>query len=119
MSIGMMLSGGGGGGRGITKVADAAALAALTAIEGDFAVRLDTDDLYYYNGSAWNIYVQDTDHGSLMTVISDLALHLADTADAHDASAISFSPVSSIASTDVQSAIQEVADEADTGLSNH
>jgi hypothetical protein len=34
--------------------------------------------------------------------------HLADTADAHDASAISFSPAGSVAATDVQAAIVEV-----------
>lgn len=49
------------------------------------------------------------------TVASDLAAHLADATDAHDASAISFVPNGSIASTDVQSAIQEVRDEAAAG----
>ena len=38
--------------------------------------------------------------------------HVNDTADAHDASAISFSPTGSIAATDVQAAIAEVASEA-------
>jgi hypothetical protein len=38
--------------------------------------------------------------------------HIADTADAHDASAISFTPVGTIAATDVQAAIAEVASEA-------
>lgn len=46
------------------------------------------------------------------TVSDDLAAHLADTTDAHDASAISFSPTGTIASTDVQAAIAEVASEA-------
>lgn len=39
---------------------------------------------------------------------ADLAAHLADTDDAHDASAISFSPAGDIASTDVQAAIEEL-----------
>lgn len=38
--------------------------------------------------------------------------HIADTSDAHDASAISFTPAGSIAATDVQAAIEEVASEA-------
>lgn len=38
-----------------------------------------------------------------------VAAHLADTSDAHDASAISFSPASGIAATDVQAAIVEDA----------
>lgn len=53
--------------------------------------------------------------GSVTTVANDLAAHLADTTDAHDASAISFSPTGTIAATDVQSAIAEVAAEASAG----
>lgn len=48
-----------------------------------------------------------------------LANHLADTVDAHDASTVSFSPTGSIAATDVQAALAEVATEyaaADTAL---
>lgn len=45
----------------------------------------------------------------------DLASHLVDTSDAHDASAISFSPASGIAATDVQAAIVEDA----TDLADH
>lgn len=52
-----------------------------------------------------------TDLGS-----TGLAAHLADTVDAHDASAISFSPNGSIAATNVQAAIQEVRDEATSGI---
>jgi hypothetical protein len=43
---------------------------------------------------------------------SGIAAHLADTSDAHDASAISFAPTGTIAATDVQAAIAEVASEA-------
>jgi len=46
---------------------------------------------------------------------ADLAAHLADTSDAHDASAISFSPTGTIAATDVQAAIAEAASEAAAG----
>lgn len=42
---------------------------------------------------------------------ADLALHLADTVDAHDASAISFIPVGSIAAAEVQAAITELENE--------
>lgn len=55
--------------------------------------------------------------GSVTTVANDLAAHLADTTDAHDASAISFSPTGTIAATDVQAAIAEVAAEAGSGSS--
>ena len=41
-----------------------------------------------------------------------LAAHIDDTTDAHDASAISFSPVGTIAATDAQAAIAEVATDA-------
>ena len=46
-----------------------------------------------------------------------LADHIADAADAHDASAISFTPAGTIAATDVQAAIEEVASEAGGGSS--
>lgn len=53
--------------------------------------------------------------GSVSTVAGDLAAHLADAADAHDASAISFSATGTIAATDVQAAIAEVSVEAKAG----
>lgn len=43
---------------------------------------------------------------------TELTNHLGDAADAHDASAISFTPAGTIAATDVQAAIEEVASEA-------
>jgi hypothetical protein len=43
--------------------------------------------------------------------VTALAAHLADTVDAHDASAISFSPTGLIAATDVQTALAEVSSE--------
>lgn len=42
------------------------------------------------------------------TAITDIATHLSDTSDAHDASAISFVPAGTIASTTVQEAIEEL-----------
>lgn len=44
--------------------------------------------------------------------LASVATHLADTEDAHDASAISFAPAGTIAATNVQDAIEEVASEA-------
>ena len=49
----------------------------------------------------------------------DFADHLTDAIDAHDASSISFTPAGSIASTDVQAAIAEVATDAAADLSAH
>lgn len=49
------------------------------------------------------------------TLGGDVSAHTGDTADAHDASAISFTPAGSIAATDVQAAIEEVASEAGVG----
>jgi hypothetical protein len=53
------------------------------------------------------------------TIASALAAHLADTSDAHDASAISFAPAGNVAATDVQTAIAEVATDAAADLTAH
>lgn len=45
---------------------------------------------------------------SVTTVSSDLAAHIADTSDAHDASAISVAPSGSLAATDVQAGLVEI-----------
>lgn len=44
----------------------------------------------------------------LATAVAGLAAHIADTSDAHDASAISFAPAGNVAATDVQAAIAEL-----------
>lgn len=55
----------------------------------------------------------DIDHTGLTGVgVGDATAHIADTTDAHDASAISFAPAGTIAATNVQDAIEEVASEA-------
>lgn len=59
-----------------------------------------------------------TDTSALETTTGSQAkvdTHVNDTSDAHDASAISFSPTGTIAATDVQAAIAEVASEASGG----
>jgi hypothetical protein len=50
---------------------------------------------------------------------SDLSAHLSDATDAHDASAISFVPAGTIAATEAQAAIEEVATDAASALSTH
>lgn len=50
---------------------------------------------------------------------SDFSAHLADGTDAHDASAISFTPAGSIVATDVQTAVSEVSTDAASSLSTH
>lgn len=64
-----------------------------------------------------------TDTGATLTISADpgqgVAAHLADTSDAHDASAISFAPSGAIAGTDVQTAVAEVASDAAAALAAH
>jgi hypothetical protein len=57
----------------------------------------------------------DDDHPQYATA-ADLTAHIGDAIDAHDASAISFTPTGTIAATDVQAAIAEVAAEAGSGV---
>jgi hypothetical protein len=109
----------GGAGGGIRKVADAAARTALSPSAGDFAIQIDTNDLWYWNGAAWEVYVEDVDNNDIDTLIAGLANHLSDTVDAHVATAIGFTPAGTIAGTTVQAAVEEVASEAATNLSNH
>ena len=73
----------------------------------------DNGKTYVYN-SGTDAYVL-TD----MATQAELDAHTADTADAHDASAISFVATGTIAGTDVQTAVAEVATDAATALSTH
>lgn len=65
----------------------------------------------YYTGSTVEAALQEAavDTAAVQT---DLTAHTSDASDAHDASAISFAPTGTIAATDVQAAIAEVASEA-------
>ncbi len=100
---------GNGTGSGIQKVSDAAGLALLPGADGDFAVQVDTNDLYQHDGATWVLFAEDTNAADLNTVISDLSNHIGDVADAHDASAISFvNTTSGLVATEVQAAIDEV-----------
>lgn len=94
-------------------VANFAALPVTGAV-GEIRLTLDTNDLYTWNGSAWVSFI-DT---------SAIADHIADTADAHDASAISSVAAGNLAATDVQAALNELQSDIDTralssDLSNH
>lgn len=80
----------------------------------------ETDvDGYLPGYVATGTYSLSVDGGTAFTVeavtTADLAAHLADTVDAHDATAISFAPAGTIAATTVQAAIEEVAAEAGGG----
>jgi hypothetical protein len=61
----------------------------------------------------------DDGAGTLTIDAGDLAAHLADAVAAHAASAVSFTPAGTIAATDVQTAIAEVATDAATDLAAH
>ena len=67
----------------------------------------DHDLIYRSDGATWATWATLTP-----TATADLSAHLADAADSHDASAVSFVPTGTIAATDVQAAIAEVAAEA-------
>lgn len=71
---------------------------------------LDDHSGRHENGGADEISIAGLDGTPV-----ELTNHLGDATDAHDASAISFVPNGSIAATDVQTAIQEVRDEAGGG----
>jgi hypothetical protein len=58
-------------------------------------------------------------HGDRSYTDSQLSAHTGDTVDAHDASAISYAPTGTIAATDTQTAIAEVATDAAAALSAH
>ncbi len=148
----------------VNVVGSQVAQLALTAQEGDIAIRTDLDVSYAHNGGTagtmadWSELLTPTDAiltvfgrtgavsaqagdydatqvdftpaagitsdtvdealleldfkkattGSVSTVASDLAAHLADTTDAHEASAITNTPSGSIAATTVQAAINEL-----------
>ena len=72
------------------------------------------------NGKTY-VYNSGTDAHVLtdMATQAEIDAHTADTTDAHDASAISFVATGTIAGTDVQTAVAEVATDAATALSNH
>lgn len=96
---------------------------------GDARYALDTDfdalavdvDTIETNLNDLGVFVAGLD-GDIGDLDADLTAHINDTTDAHDASAISVTPVGTIAAIDVQSAINELQDDASTtsaALSDH
>jgi hypothetical protein len=88
----------------LTPGTHAALPATATTPVGTLYPCTDHGKVYRNNGAAWQDWAQLGDPGTAAA----LADHLADTADAHDASAISFAPAGTIAATNVQAAIEEV-----------
>ena len=101
-----------GGGGGASDAADVTFTPAGTISSTDVQAALEELD---------NDVVGAQDDAS--TAISGLAAHLADTSDAHDASAVSFVPGSGIAATTVQEAVEEAKNDAtayaDSAISTH
>lgn len=67
------------------------------------------------------VYNETNDDYDLLDLATaaELTAHTGDTSDAHDASAVSFSPTGTIAGTDVQTAVAEVATDAAAALTAH
>lgn len=112
------------------KFATAAELSKLAGIAAGAEVNVQSDwdavsgDALILNkptlGTAAAADADDFDAaGSAATVAGNLTAHLNDTSDAHDASAISFAATGTIAGTDVQTAVAEVATDAASALSAH
>lgn len=112
MGIEILGGSGGGSGGGIQKVADTEARTALSPTDGTYVIQLDTHELWLWNGASWVLVLDDGDHAAFSG-------HIAAASAAHAASAISFTPAGTIAATNVQAAIAEVASEAATDLGNH
>ena len=70
-------------------------------------------------GSGLDADLLDGQSSAFYATASSVSDHLADTSDAHDASAISFVAGGTIAATDVQAAVAEVATDAASALSTH
>jgi hypothetical protein len=58
------------------------------------------------------------DGAALDALTTDIADHLADTEDAHDASAVSVVPTGNLSANDVQEALEELQTDADTNATN-
>ena len=91
---------------------DTEKLAASSYTAADVLSKLLTVD---GSGSGLDADLLDGNSSAHYATASSVSDHLADATDAHDASAVSFSPAGSIAATDVQAAIVEVAAEASSG----
>lgn len=117
-----------------TKLASAQAI--KTYVSEQVATKDEASEISYNNTTsgmtATNVQTAvdevegrlDTAESTLSTVSTGLADHLADTTDAHDASAISNVPTGNLTSTNVQSALNELQVDVDSkasasDLTNH
>lgn len=73
----------------------------ITAAKEDF-------DTFLTSTSGDTLFLTQAEGDVLYATAGGLSNHLADTSDAHDASAVSFAPAGNIAATDVQAAIAEL-----------
>lgn len=104
-----------------TEIPNLTAITAANLATGDLFVVVDVSDTTQDTQGTAKIVTKgqiDTLYSPAATA-TGLSDHLADTSDAHDASAISFAATGSIAATDVQAAVAEVATEAASALSTH
>lgn len=94
-------------GNGLAGGGDLSADRTFSVNVDDSSIEINSDTLRVKAGGVTAAMV-----ASDVATQAELDAHTGDTSDAHDASAISFSPAGSIAATDVQAAIEEVASEA-------
>jgi hypothetical protein len=103
------------------------ALAVKTYIDDKAAAQNEADEISYDPTTSGLVAVNvqaaidevDFDLDATQLIVGD---HIADTTDAHDASAISNIPTGNLAATDVQAALNELQGDIDTntsGISNH
>lgn len=111
-----------------TKITDLASLTGASVASTDELVIVDVSDTSMAaSGTDKSITAAElataiTTLGSLATdaeVAAAVSAHTSDTTDAHAASAITFTPAGTIAATNAQTAIAEVATDAASALSTH
>jgi hypothetical protein len=97
----------GGSGSSATTITGTPSTAAIYNASGELtsSSTITTTELGYLDGATGNIQGQ-------------IDAHLADTTDAHDASAISVSPSGNLAATNVQTALTELQGDIDNAMSN-
>jgi hypothetical protein len=100
-----------------TQLDAKAAAADLTAHLGDTADAHDAAAISV--ADAGGLLTATDVEGALAEIAGEVDSHVADTSGAHAASAIAFTAAGTIAATDVQAAIEEVATDAATALSTH
>lgn len=95
------------------------ALAVKTYVDNGLAAQNEASEITYDNTTSGLVATNvqgaiDEVEGRVDTVETGLSNHLADTIDAHDASAISNIPAGNLAATDVQGALNELQSDVDS-----